>query len=105
MIDSLSSVFDEGAQPILNPRDLLETQRSAFDTILHSIWSIAQNRGGSGDADISYKHPHYIFTINGRRGSGKTSLLLTVHQYLKHMGRGKHFLPNSVPSEYLDSKG
>ncbi len=99
------TLFDEGAQRVLESQDLLARQRTSFDAILKGIWQISMagldTRTEKVQPEESYRHPHYVFVIDGKRGSGKTSLLLTLHHYLNHMGRGEHARLDDNTASYL----
>jgi hypothetical protein len=103
------SLFDEGAERVLNAKKLLTDQQTAFEQIIMNIWRISQSANESSNLDNRvdqfYRHPHYVFTINGQRGSGKTSLLLTLHHYLGYMGRGKRACPDGDISARLGELG
>lgn len=65
--------------------DLLFHQREAANHILKEIGKIADDNeqlSKDGKDESYYARPHQIFMINGERGMGKTSTLLTLHRYL-----------------------
>jgi len=83
------------ARPIIDVAELLGDQRKSLQRILLRIRDIADNEGreevaASGDKaylkQLRTRRPRQVFFIDGARGAGKTSLLLTVREYLSYLG-------------------
>ncbi len=76
----------------------LSRQKQILERILIKIREIADHEaqlervlGQSNYADeIDCQHPSNIFLVDGQRGSGKTSLILTFHHYLQLIGVGSN---------------
>ncbi|MBS4095649.1 MAG: hypothetical protein KGZ83_02285 [Sulfuricella sp.] len=65
--------------------ELTERQSKAIRGILKDMLDIAKLPQDRSDSNNSYYHrPHQVFLIEGGRGDGKTSTLLTLHRFLRH---------------------
>ena len=88
-------LLEKSAAPTVRIGALFESQKSAVVDIIREIQGQAvqswnyRNHPKSGDVyaelgyDIEECAPHNVFMIDGARGSGKTSLLLTLKRYLR----------------------
>ena len=90
-----------GARIINDPGQLLETQSEILKRVLRHIYDIASREAarettpapGGYQKDQQGRRPHQVFMIDGARGAGKTSLLLTARHYIGELGRRK---PNTT---------
>ena len=90
--------MDRGARQVCAYEHLFQKQAQSLESILHAVYWIAREEATYRSEfrddrkaylkDQSYRQPFQTFVINGGRGTGKTTLLLTVHHLLEHMGAG-----------------
>lgn len=83
------------ARPFADADELLAGQRKSLQRIIHKIRDIAHNEAQEETEaadEKAYVHrlrsrrPRQVFFIDGARGAGKTSLLLTVREYVEFLG-------------------
>jgi hypothetical protein len=79
---------------IIDPKDLFRSQLTILRRVLTGIYVIADREARNetdgkteNGREQDVHHPHQVFLIDGARGSGKTSLLLTIQHNLKYLGR------------------
>ena len=75
---------------------LFSKQRDAAEFILTKIQAIAEeeaeiykNFHGNREHYLkkqTHRRPRHVFTIRGKRGTGKTALMLTLHNLMAHVG-------------------
>src|SRR5580700_534422 len=82
---------------IVDPENLFRSQLTILRRVLTGIYAIAEREARNEINETGYRadqdtqHPHQVFLIDGARGSGKTSLLLTIQHNLKYLGRPQNW--------------
>jgi hypothetical protein len=82
---------------IVDPENLFRSQLTILRRVLTGIYEIADREAENEVKETGYRadqdtqHPHQVFLIDGARGSGKTSLLLTIQHNLKYLGRPRNW--------------
>lgn len=95
-----SKLTSTGAKPSAR---LLGSQQTILKRILLHIYEIARleaamENGKSRDVYLREQYdqrPHHIFLVDGARGSGKTTVLLTIRYYLQFLGRPQKWTRDS----------
>lgn len=98
-----------GAEAILQPGLMLESQERILKSVLLHIDEIAEAEALRQERSKDYRvqqlrrRPHQVFLIDGARGAGKTTLLLTAQRYLKILGRPEEWeaSENDAGTEFL----
>lgn len=101
---------DLGAKRFFSLEELTDRQRAAAKRVLSEVRGLAESIKRELDDDRAvydrhfvYRHPRYVFVIDGNRGSGKTTLLLTLHHLLTNLGAGERDIPDKKTRESLKS--
>lgn len=67
---------------VLKPSELIGLQSQALASIINAIHDVGRSDTGSpSSSDWELNRPRHVHLIDGARGSGKTSTLLTVRRY------------------------
>jgi hypothetical protein len=111
--DPFASLDPTAAQPIYNLEDLTQNQYRILERTILRAYEIAEREGyfeqtlGHGeDKGIAYERHQYLrrpsqtYFVDGPRGSGKTSLIITLKDLLQYLGTGRPFPKKPEKYEY-----